>query len=223
VFVNALELEDTGSALLVTDPVLSVDFGSGATTLPGFDSMSLAANGSTFGGKTVTLSPIGITLEERNRAAPLNNGPFTHESLLQDFIFAPTGAADATGLEVRVDGLTPGQQYLATIWSYDASSTGARGSNWLGDGAPVPYQFAGEALPRSNEDYRFSLTATADANGSLFLYGLKSADGIDNHAVFLNALQVRAIIPEPTTIVLALATLIVLAAGRGISSRRAKP
>jgi hypothetical protein len=210
VFVNALELEDTGSALLVTDPVLSVDFGSGATTLPGFDSMSLAANGSTFGGKTVTLSPIGVTLEERNRAAPLNNGPFTHEALLQDFIFALTGAPDTTGMEVRVDGLTPGQQYLATLWSYDASSTGARGSNWLGDGGPIAYQFAGEAGPRSNEDYRFRLLATADASGSLFVYGLKSLDGIDNHAVFLNALELRAVIPEPSTFALALGVFVAL-------------
>jgi hypothetical protein len=212
VFVNAFELTDAGSGLLVSDPVLQVDFGPGTTSLPGFSPMPLTANGSIIGGKTVTLSAIGgVNLDERNRTAPLNNGPFTHEALLQDFVFALTGAADTTGMEVRVDGLTPGQEYLATVWSYDTSSTGARGSNWIGDGAPVPYQFAGEAAPRNNEDYRFRLMATADANGTLFLRGLKSTTGVDNHAVFLNALELRTVIPEPSTVALAVGALVALA------------
>jgi hypothetical protein len=216
VFINGFELDEVGTLLVDPDPVLSVEFGGGAA-MPGFEQMPLANNGQPLplSGKTVTLSAIGTSLQERNRTAPMNNGVFTHQAILQDFIFATTGAVDTTGMEVRIDGLTPGQQYYATLWSYDASSTQPRGSNWLGDGAPVPYQFAGEAAPRTNEDYRFSLTATADVNGTLLLSGLKSADGIDNHAVFLNALELRPVIPEPSTW-----ALVVLAAAGAMVWRR---
>ncbi|MEX2187020.1 MAG: PEP-CTERM sorting domain-containing protein [Pirellulales bacterium] len=204
VFVNAFQLEQTSAMTIDPIAALAVDFGSGVTTLPDFDQMNLAANGSTFGGKTVTLSGVGgATLQERTRTTPVNDAIFTQGELLQDFIFAVNVAAElGNGMDVTVDGLAANQQYLVTLWSYDSSSPGARASTWSSDAGPVPYQFAGDALPRNNDDFRFTLLATADATGTLVLSGLKSADGIDNHSIFLNAMQLNAVVPEPSSVVL---------------------
>jgi hypothetical protein len=188
---------------------VAVDFGNGASTLPGFNQMTLATNGANFGGKTVTLSAVGgATLAERNRTAPVNDAVFTHAELLQDFIFATNVAVELNnGMDVTVGGLTPNQQYLVTLWSYDNTSVGARASTWSSDLGPVPYQFAGDALPRNNDDFRFTLLATTDASGNLIVSGRKSADGLDNHAVFLNAMQINAVIPEPSSVALGLVGL----------------
>lgn len=204
VFVNAFELEQT--SVLEVDPVaaLAVDFGNGTTTLPGFNQMALVNNGANFGGKTVTMSAVGgATLQERNRTAPVNDAIFTQAELLQDFIFATNVAAElGNGMDVTVDGLVANQQYLVTLWSFDTASVGARASTWSSDDGLIPYQFAGDALPRNNDDFRFTLLATADATGKLVVFGRKSADGLDNHAVFLNAIQLNAVVPEPSTLAL---------------------
>lgn len=204
VFVNAFELEQTSTLLIDPVAALAVDFGNGASTLPGFNQMTLATNGANFGGKTVTLSAVGgATLAERNRTAPVNDAIFTHAELLQDFIFATNVAVELNnGMDVTVGGLAPNQQYLVTLWSYDNTSVGARASTWSSDSGPVPYQFAGDALPRNNDDFRFTLLATTDANGNLVVSGRKSADGLDNHTVFLNAMQINAVVPEPSSVVL---------------------
>jgi hypothetical protein len=224
VFLNALMLDHQSTLAVSPTPVLSVDFGAGDGQA-GFSSMALpaapqATYSQAFGPQTVTLSGVGVNLDQRNRATPVDAAPFDQGALLRDFVFAGAGAADVTGLDVTVDGLVPNQQYLVSLWSYDSGSPGLRVADWTSNGVLVNENARFDTvLPATNDDYRFSFLTTADALGKLLISGRVDAMTLAPNApnVFLNGLQIRAIVPEPSS--LAMAAIAGLA-GLAIALRR---
>jgi hypothetical protein len=181
---------------------LRVDLNEGANDTPanteaGFTSFAIPSFGpgpftKSFGGADVTLTAIGTTMESRKRTVPINSGPFTHERLLQDFIF--TRDADVSqGLDVAVEFLEANIQYDVSVWSYDNSSVGSdRVSDWSANGIEVVngYSFLGSNLPTDNDTYRFEFTTVSDADGKILLQGRRNAFAAGGLNVFLNAFTV---------------------------------
>lgn len=210
VFLNGIQLDERTDWRLV----LAVDFNStsapGATnTQPGFDEFLRAGTGTTtrtFGPINVTLSGVNTGVDDRRRTLVTNGGAFTQQELLRDFVFASTFSGVDEGLDVLVEGLTPGQPYQVTLWSFDESSDGARTSDWSVNGRLVAHwSFDGADVgsspttPAENK-YFFSFVAAADANGKL-LISARATPGENVPAVFLNAMAI-AEVPEPATIAL---------------------
>jgi hypothetical protein len=210
VFLNGLMLDHQSTLQINPSPVLSVDFGNGDVQ-PGFSAMVLpgatAAHSQAFGPQTVTVTGVDVNIDQRNRGTPIDALPFDQGALLRDFVFAGTGAAATTGLDVVVDGLNPNQQYLVSLWSFDTSSSGLRVADWTSNGQIVNEngRFDGTTLPATNDDYRFSFLTTADSLGKLLIAGRVDAMSLSPNApnVFLNAMQIRAVVPEPTSLALA--------------------
>src|SRR5699024_10586954 len=72
-------------------PLLRVDVGlTGSLNIqPGYSIFTVAENPAVFGDITMTVTPIGTTLAERNRGTPINNLPaFTQAQIYHDFVFA---------------------------------------------------------------------------------------------------------------------------------------
>ncbi|MBP8302845.1 MAG: CotH kinase family protein [Phycisphaerae bacterium] len=181
-------------------PVLRLDFNdddsgeSGqADTAEGFVPVTLAQNPCTVQGVTVWISPIGqADLDDRDRATPTPTASLTQDQLYDDFIFA-RGQVDGDGLRVRLTGLAPDQGYSLTIWSYDASSSGKRVSDWVETAGPSPqvlatgYSFDGTVLPLLDGDYSFTASVRSSPEGELQIEGTRN--GGSSYGVFLNALQ----------------------------------
>ncbi|HEX6962567.1 MAG TPA: lamin tail domain-containing protein, partial [Lacipirellula sp.] len=184
--------------------LLQVDFndrGNAGNTLPGFSSFVLGGTSSvvfgstsrTFGGLGVTVTDAsGFGYDDRWRSTPLNGGAFTEGALLQDFIFSQARSAGSGGLDVTIEGLTPGDVYTLTVWSYDAASSGLRTSDWTANGlSVVDYSFDGSsATPPANDTYRMGLVVAADGLGRIVLQGRQDEEASD-YGVFLNALRVE--------------------------------
>jgi hypothetical protein len=181
--------------------VLQLDFGDSDggeagpdDTEEGWTNFYLTNNGTEISGVTVSVLPIGgISLQERDRTAPVDMPPsLTIDQLYDDFIFA-SSQTDDTGLELRLQGLVPHQEYEVTIWSYDNGSIGERVSRWQETSGSVPveiestYQFDGRIPPTSNLDHTMSASLTASATGELRIEGRRN--GGTSFGVFLNAIQ----------------------------------
>ncbi len=181
--------------------ILQLDFGdddSGESgtenTEPGWTNITLSDNGSSVNGITVTIEPVGgISLQDRDRTAPVDNPPsLTVDQLFDDFIYA-SSQSDDTGLEVSLVGLVPRQEYEVTLWSYDTGSVNSRISTWSEVSGPEPveiestYVFDGTIPPTSDLDYTMSAKLTASDTGELRIRGLRN--GGTSFGVFLNALQ----------------------------------
>ncbi|MEY2409119.1 MAG: large repetitive protein, partial [Verrucomicrobiota bacterium] len=202
--------------------VLSIDFNervadqttNTANNAAGFDSFLINSNTSitavqtapstrVFGGVTVAVAGVGtaVTYDDRLRALPVNSGAFTLGAVFRDFIFNPS-AANGDGLGVTVDGLTAGQFYKVTIWSYDNSSTGNRVSDWTANNAVVKsaYVFNGSTLPTSDNDNKFSFKIAADGTGRVVVQGRRNAATSSAGSVFINALQMEVTTPDPPTV-----------------------
>ena len=111
----------------------------------------------TYGAYTVTLTGNGTDpgYVDRLRATPTNNTVFTQAQLLQDFVFSQDTSANG-GLNVTIAGLTPGQVYGITIWSYDTGSVRPRTSDWYVNGSQVVdnYMFDGTTnQPASDSEF----------------------------------------------------------------------
>jgi len=165
-------------------------------TEAGFQPLSLTAAGlgpfnRSFGGAEVTLTGVGVSLDSRLRATPVNNGPFTEERLLRDFIFARDTTPD-TGMDIAVEFLEPNTSYAVTLWSFDTGSTGARISDWTANGTLVQsgYTFDGSVLPVDNDISRILFDATSDPDGKILIQGRRNAGTAGVFNVFVNALQV---------------------------------
>lgn len=212
--------------------VLALDFndrgaGGAGNTQPGFQEFLITSTGSpttqTFGSIDVTLSHSnGGTIEDRRRTAPSDNGSFTEQELLRDFVFAYGTSAD-DGVDVLFEGLTPRARYEVTIWAYDDANAD-RMSDWFAGGelAYDDYVFDGtddNNYPiQSNGIYSFHFLADADAFGDLLIGG--RAAGGSNPNVFLNAISLARVqlVPEPSTWALALLAFSAL----GVFARRRK-
>jgi hypothetical protein len=208
---NALGSATSSLARLAVDayfPVtngtaLRVDFDlSGSSNVsPGFQSFTLANNGSAFEHDVaVTVSPIGnVAVAERLRSgAPwvVDNPPaLTQARLYNDFDFA-SGTADGTGLSIVISRLSPGTLYGLTIWSYDPQSPGLRVSDWTetASGTPVPialgYSFNGSTAPAADYDYTFGALLRSSSAGKLRIEGVRR--GGTSYGVFVNAVQLVA-------------------------------
>jgi hypothetical protein len=164
---------------------------------PGFSSFALPAFGAgpftrSYEGADLTLTGVGVTLESRKRITPVNNGSFTQERLLQDFIFARDSTPD-TGMDILLQFLETNRSYHITIWSFDSGSPGARVSDWTANGNLVrsAWTFDGAALPTSNEQYQFAFDATSDPAGTILIQGRRNATMSGTFNVFANALQYK--------------------------------
>lgn len=180
---------------------LKIDFNDTAENTPaqteiGFAPFALPGPGPgpvmrLFGGAEVTVAGVGVTLESRRRTAPVNNGAFTEEQLLRDFIFARDTLA-GEGLDLTVEFMDPNQLYAATIWSYDRESASpARVSDWLANGVPVVtgYTMINTDVPTNNERWRMNFDITSDADGKMVIQGRRNPSAGAAINVFLNAVQ----------------------------------
>jgi hypothetical protein len=204
VILNGFTVDESADAPpAAPSVVLALDFNArtapGATTTQlGFTECLLNGSGAqttvtrTFGSQTVTLTAVGGTIDDRNRAAPTNSGAFTEALIARDFIFAATG-----GLDCQIQGLTAGSAYLVELWSFDnLSHTTVRTSQWRVNGGSLweDYAFNGNVLPATNDDYKMAGIFTANGAGELLITGRVVAN---SPAVFLNALRVSLVGTAP--------------------------
>ena len=224
--VNAFDL-NLVHTLYRRETVLAVDFnnrGNSEATNPGVTQAGFSefllpgATGGkrSYGDIDVTVSPAtGTSLDDRWRSTPTDTGTFTHQELLRDFIIGgsnPAGVGD--GLDVLVEGLESDGLYEVTLWSFDTGSTTDRYSNWYANDVLVQeYHFNGSTHPTTDGDYSFSFLAFADATGNLLIEGRRLDTG--GLFVFLNALQLTLVVPEPGSWLLVLSAI-----GWGLLVRR---
>jgi hypothetical protein len=207
VFLNGIALDDKAPLALQTE--LAVDMNNrgntGATfTQPGFAEFVLADTTSTtrsYGGIDVTLTAVtsGSSLGDRHRTSPTNGGSFTQQELLRDFIFASNVSGVDEQLDILIEGLVPNQPHVVTLWSFDTGSGGNRVSDWLLFGNQVVdnYVFNGSVLPADNAAYSFSFPAFTNAAGEILLSGIGR---VNDNALFVDALKVEQLVPEPGTL-----------------------
>jgi hypothetical protein len=187
--------------------VLSLDFNARTSadavdTQPGFTAFTLDDSGSTINGVKVTFSAIGAgtSLGDRDRTAPANGGAFTTSEILDDFVFAQaTSNSVPTGMDIRLEGLSPSSSYEISLFAYDSGSAGTRTARWSGNGTALfttSFTGAFSAIPANDLVNRYDATALTDAAGTLTLSG-RLAGG--NPAVFADGLIISGIAPEPSS------------------------
>ena len=197
--VRLLLAGSTQAALLsvdMNDPSLPANTQSGfdALVAPGGAFSSLSGN---FEGITVSVASLGELLQSAVRTTPTNtispNDPNrSSAALYQDFVFG--GSAVGYGLTITLSGLTPNQSYTIKIWSFDASSTGARVSDWTANGVLVAdkFTFDGSRWPNDAQESAFSFVIPASTSGQILITGIHDPSQGTGAAVFLNALQVSS-------------------------------
>ena len=213
VYLNGFTVDELATPAITSVPILAVDFGerelpsapnvqtdfqeflltgaftgTGATANP-----QSTASVRTFGAQTVTLLPVGTTVDDRLRSVPGNSGAFTESPILRDFVFATTSG----GMDVTVAGLTAGTAYLVEVWSFDGGSTAApqpRTSDWTVNGATLwdDYTFNGNNAPATNNDYKMVGAFAANGSGQIVISGRVV---VNTPAVFLNALRISSLVP----------------------------
>lgn len=198
-------------------PLLSIDFNcrTNVQTQPGFSSFVITSAGSdsspqtnatmrTFGAYRVQLWGEGANkgYTDRSRPFPTNQAAFTESQLLRDCVWSPDIING--GLNVLIENLPPTNRLQITLWSFDEASPPIRASDWYANGVLVrrAYQFTNSLLPVTDDQYRFSFTATVSPSGQLLIEGRRNAmstnaTGNTWPAVFLNALRID---PEPLEI-----------------------
>lgn len=236
--LNGFQLE----RLIQTETVLAIDFldrpkNSAVDPSPveaGFEGFLLSgtdpldqnevatATTRAYGDLSVTVSGRnGLGVGDRRRDAPNNGGLFNEQELLKDVLFF-RGTTPDDGCDVLVEGLQANTEYLVTLWSFDDGSPVTRTSDWFANGELVKsdYQFDGAAVPPapgSNGTYSFDFPATTDENGELLVSGrVDGPIGVNPH-VFLNAMTIVRVVPEPSGVVLlllAVAALVPMAGRR---------
>jgi hypothetical protein len=196
----------------LTGGALKIDVNQRAANTPdntqtGFETFTMtAASGvqstpstRNFGSVSMTVSsvPSGINYDDRLRTVPSNGGNLTTEDIYRDFIFSAYNAVLTNGLDILITGLSPGQQFLVTVWSYDNSSAGSRVSDWWANGTMVTnnYTFNGSTIPTEDNTYTIVFNTTADVVGQILIAARRDTSAAANQpGVFLNALQ---LIPTP--------------------------
>jgi hypothetical protein len=181
---------------------LLVEFNQAALPVvqPGFSSMTLNSNPSTFNGPMVTLSTIGGTfLSDRSRAVPVNNPPaFTTADIYDQFIFS-TAAASGTGIDILIQRLAPKTLYGLTLWSYDQANNIVSDWNEVSSGTPITiqdaYSFTGSQQPTADYQDTLGTNLVSSASGELEIQGTQDSG---TSGVFLNALRLVA---NPTIVI----------------------
>lgn len=204
VFLNGFTIDEAADAPVQATPALALDFNmrtssGAANTQSGFQEFLLNGSGAqstattrAFGSLSATLTPVGGVLDDRFRTTPVTSGPFTDSLLLRDFIFASA----SSGLDLRVDGLTPNRAYLVELWAFDSTSSGIRMSDWTVNGSVIwdDYAFNGSILPGTNNDCKMAGAFITNASGQLLISG-RAVSG--SPSVFLNAARVSELGPRP--------------------------
>ena len=166
-------------------------------------------------------------IDDRDRATPVNTGALTLADIYDDIVFAQTSVGPTGGMDLAVSGgaLTPNTLYRIAVYAFDSGSTPEpqpRTANWLdGNNANalvLSTSFSGAALPTSDNDYRFTGVARTDGAGALMLRGRNTTpngtNGATSIGVFLSGFEVD-VIPEPSSqLLLAMAGVMAVAAGR---------
>ncbi|MCA9171308.1 MAG: chitobiase/beta-hexosaminidase C-terminal domain-containing protein, partial [Planctomycetales bacterium] len=193
-----------GAPILGGNAILNIDFDDddsgeqGAdNTEAGWTQMTLSDGTLTVNGIQVTISAVGgVPLQDRDRSSPTDNPPsLTFDQIYDDFIYAAS-QTNGAGLEVHLAGLTPGQEYDVSLWSFDSGSSAPRVSDWTEVSGPEPvaietsYTFDGTEPPTSDFAATMSAKLTASATGELRIQGVRN--GGTSFGVFLNAIQVVA-------------------------------
>lgn len=211
VYLNGFTVDELAPAAVASTTVLALDFNDRSFagvgyTAPGFTEFIL--DGTTavqstatriIGALTVTIAGSGTTIDDRERTgAPANNGAFTENAQLRDFIFA-TGTVIGSGLDVTVSGLAANSTYLIEAWSFDTGQTAApqpRTTDWTVNGAPLwdDYVFNGNNFPVTNNDYKMTGAFTTNGSGQFVISARLVVNG---PAVFLNSLRISALAAPP--------------------------
>ena len=190
--------------------VISVDVNDAidtpSDTVSGFSTYVLSDNTLNVGGFSVDINPsFGAALDDVHRSTPATGGALTLGALYRDSVFAAgenTSNFYRVGLDTVIGGLTAGKKYTLTVWGYDSGSTGARTSDWsvLGLGGPQftvnNFTFDGAIVPASDSANRFSVTAYADATGTIVLRG-RPGQQLATASVFLNGFTVDELPAAP--------------------------
>jgi Chitobiase/beta-hexosaminidase C-terminal domain/Lamin Tail Domain/CotH kinase protein len=165
---------------------------------PGWTALNQPSLSATAEGITATVTAVGaVTLDDRDRAAL--NGGGTEANMWRAFLFASGSSGSGLGLEISLSGLAPSTAYTLTLWAFDKSSIALRAAVWsANDGAGGAYQTKGtlsfdgnSAAPATLDDYKLTFIATAGADGTLKLLGVKAGAGTaTSHNVFLNGFEV---------------------------------
>ncbi|MBN1123610.1 MAG: chitobiase/beta-hexosaminidase C-terminal domain-containing protein, partial [Sedimentisphaerales bacterium] len=151
-----------------------------AETETGFTAFTLSGNPATINGVTILFEG---TLDDRRRSAPTG---IALEQVLQDFIFG-----NNSDVQIRLSGLLANTAYDIVMYAYDTGSTDTRHAVWTANDEPLfEILFDGSIPPSSAEDCKYHGEAVSDANGELFLRGVKgsSQSPSQTHYCFINAL-----------------------------------
>lgn len=180
---------------------LQVEFNpvNGPIVQPGFSSMTLNSNPSSFGGPKVTLSPIGATsLADRLRTTPTNNPPaLTTADIYSQIIFSTANSA-GTGIDILVQRLAPNTRYGVTLWSWDSENSGSASWDEVSSGTNLSfiyqynapeYSFSGPVQPAADYDDTVGGLFTSSPNGELEFQGTQDGSSL---SIFINALRLVA-------------------------------
>jgi hypothetical protein len=192
-----------------TGLTLRVDFNervvdSVTNTMPGFSSFVINSNVATiaiqtnpttrvFGNVLVTLSNTGRWATTIGSALRQSTTVPLRKAYCCATLFFPQRRQ--WRLDLAIENLLPNQPYSITIWSFDSGAPGTRVSDWFANGVLVRenYTFTTNA-PTSNDQYRFTFDALADANGRILVSGRRDSasvgsTGAPDFGVFLNAFE----------------------------------
>ncbi|WP_425396206.1 lamin tail domain-containing protein [Aeoliella sp.] len=186
--------------------LLQVDFNdrsASGQTHPGFASFVIDSGSETqFGSVTRNYGAYSVTITDASGAEgfedrfrngnPPNSGDFDESLLLTDFVFSRD--QDSGGLDLTIDGLTPGSVHTLTLWSYDQVSGGAdRVSDWTANGVTIQedYTFLGGNSPTDNDRYKMAVVVEADSQGEIHVEARRDQELSASFGVFLNALKLE--------------------------------
>lgn len=192
--------------------LLSVDFNSGTmvneSSPPGFQPFTVVQDASppvvsqsyatlgplTSGSTTIRLSSSVGNIDSRDRLNPPDSGMFTFGEMYRDFV---TTSNDNRVLIIQISGLTPGQRYRLTFYSFDVNHQ-SRTDYFTNVTAGVQPSTVGAittaGTPTFNSQYALNMDAVATAGVITFH---ERASGFDSPR--LNGLQISAVLTASAT------------------------
>jgi len=186
---------------LATGPVLKLDVGNSHNAEEieeGFTSFTLADSGSNVDGITIEFG--GINSGDARRRGEPAGVPF--ENIYRDFTFGRQSEPGVGYVSVTLSGLQPNQSHRITLYSWDVGSKGIRIADWTANGEFLftTIHDGNVNLPAAEDDYAYTGTATADADGVILMEAVPGEGTLtDQPFAFINALVLVATEPEPVT------------------------